>query len=37
MPLYIIVKNSVDTIKIPKNPNSSLIIAKIKSVCGSGK
>ena len=37
IPLYIIIKNKVDTINIPKNPNSSLIIANIKSVCGSGK
>ena len=31
-----IIKKS-GTIKIPKNPNSSLIIEKIKSVCGSGR
>ena len=31
------VKNSDDTIKTPKKPNSSLIIEKIKSVWGSGR
>ena len=30
-------KNKLETIKIPIKPNSSLIIEKIKSVCGSGK
>ena len=36
-PLIIISKNKLATIIIPKKPNSSLIIANIKSVCGSGK
>lgn len=36
-PRYIIVMNRLDTINIPKKPNSSLIIEKMKSVCGSGK
>ena len=33
----IIVRNNATIINIPKNPNSSLIIEKIKSVCGSGR
>ena len=36
-PLYIIVMNRVDIIITPMNPNSSLIIEKIKSVWGSGR
>ena len=39
IPWYIMTskQNNEDTINIPRNPNSSLIIANIKSVCGSGK
>ena len=33
----IIVINKLTTIMVPRKPNSSLIIAKMKSVCGSGK
>ena len=33
----IIIKNNTDTDTIPIIPNSSEIIEKIKSVCGSGK
>ena len=36
-PLYMIVINRAATIKISRKPNSSLIIEKIKSVCGSGR
>ena len=36
-PFNIIIRNSVVTIIIPKNPNSSLIIENIKSVWGSGR
>ena len=36
-PRYIIVINRVVTISTPIKPNSSLIIEKIKSVCGSGR
>lgn len=37
IPRYKIIKNNDTTITTPKNPNSSDIIEKIKSVCGSGK
>ena len=36
-PVNMIVKKKTDTIIIPKKPNSSLIIEKIKSVWGSGR
>ena len=36
-PLMIIIRNKLTTITTPINPNSSLIIEKIKSVWGSGR
>ena len=36
-PLYIITKNNTPISKDPKKPNSSQIMANMKSVCGSGK
>lgn len=37
IPLYIMVIKNININNIPIKPNSSLIMEKIKSVCGSGK
>lgn len=36
-PVVMMVKNKTATISIPRKPNSSLIMEKMKSVCGSGR